>query len=97
MRRKQIALSLEENMRLSYEVHGLSNSDIDGRLGSVIEVVPQLKDMLKPSGAALLGGQGKMVALGRALMARTRLVLLDETFQGLAPVLALPQRSTPTF
>jgi hypothetical protein len=59
MRRKQIALSLEENMRLSYEVHGLSNSDIDGRLGSVIEVVPQLKDMLKPSGAALWAARAR--------------------------------------
>ena len=51
--------------------------------------MPQLKDMLQRSGAALSGGQGKMVALGRALMAGTRLVLLDEPFQGLAPVLAV--------
>jgi len=36
----------------------------------------------------LSGGQGKMAALGRALMAGTKLVLLDEPFQGLAPVLA---------
>jgi branched-chain amino acid transport system ATP-binding protein len=34
------------------------------------------------------GGQGKMIALGRALMVGTRLVLLDEPFQGLAPALA---------
>ena len=44
--------------------------------------------MLRRSGAALSSGQGKMVALGRALMAGTRLVLVDEPFQGLAPVLA---------
>ena len=39
--------------------------------------------------AGLSGGQGKMVALGRALMVGTRAVLLDEPFQGLAPALAL--------
>ncbi len=44
--------------------------------------------MLARSGAALSGGQGKMAALGRAIMAGERLVLLDEPFQGLAPVLA---------
>jgi ABC-type branched-subunit amino acid transport system ATPase component len=44
--------------------------------------------MLSRSGAALSGGQGKMAALGRALMIGTRLILLDEPFQGLAPALA---------
>jgi ABC-type branched-subunit amino acid transport system ATPase component len=82
-------LTVEENMRLPCEAHGLSNSEINDRMSGVLEVVPQLKDMLKRSGAALSGGQGKMVALGRALMAGTRLVLLDEPFQGLAPVLAV--------
>jgi urea transport system ATP-binding protein len=82
-------LSVEENMRLPCEAHGLSTKEIDDRITGVIEVVPQLKEMMKRSGAALSGGQGKMVALGRALMAGTRLVLLDEPFQGLAPVLAV--------
>jgi ABC-type branched-subunit amino acid transport system ATPase component len=82
-------LTVAENMRLPCEAHGLPDRDIDDRIGIVLEVVPQLKDMMKRSGAALSGGQGKMVALGRALMAGTRLVLVDEPFQGLAPVLAV--------
>ena len=82
-------LSVEENMRLPCEAHGLPNAEIDSRMKDVLAVVPQLADMLQRSGATLSGGQGKMVALGRALMAGTRLVLLDEPFQGLAPVLAV--------
>jgi len=82
-------LTVEENLRLPCEAHGLGEAAINDRLQGVLEVVPQLREMLARSGAALSGGQGKMVALGRALMAGTRLVLLDEPFQGLAPVLAL--------
>ena len=82
-------LSVEENLRLPCEVLGLSGAEVDRRLERVLDVVPQLKEMLPRSGAALSGGQGKMAALGRALMVGTRLVLLDEPFQGLAPVLAV--------
>ncbi|MGH8760417.1 MAG: ATP-binding cassette domain-containing protein, partial [Burkholderiales bacterium] len=82
-------LTVEENLRMPCEVQRLAEPEIAERLAAVTDVVPQLKEMLKRSGAALSGGQGKMVALGRALMIGTRLVLLDEPLQGLAPVLAL--------
>ncbi len=82
-------LTVEENLRLPCDVLGLGAAEIERRLARVLEVVPQLKEMLPRSGAALSGGQGKMAALGRALMVGTRLVLLDEPFQGLAPVLAV--------
>jgi branched-chain amino acid transport system ATP-binding protein len=81
-------LTVLENLRLPCEVQGLKHTDIQHHLDAVLEVVPQLKAMLPRSGAALSGGQGKMVALGRALMVGTRLVLLDEPLQGLAPALA---------
>ena len=81
-------LSVLDNLRLPAEVLGLSAAETQLRLDAALEVVPQLEPMLARSGAALSGGQGKMVALGRALMAGTRLVLLDEPLQGLAPVLA---------
>lgn len=81
-------LSVEENLRLPCQVSGLNKAATDQRLAMTLDVVPQLKEMLGRSGAALSGGQGKMAALGRALMIGSRLVLLDEPFQGLAPALA---------
>jgi branched-chain amino acid transport system ATP-binding protein len=82
-------LSVQENLELPCEIINLSHQEIEERLAHVLDVVPQLKPMLSRSGAALSGGQGKMVALGRALMVGSAIVLLDEPFQGLAPALAL--------
>lgn len=83
------SFSVEENLRFPCEVTGLPKKAIDARLAETLAIVPELEPMLPRSGAALSGGQGKMAALGRAIMAGHRLVLLDEPFQGLAPVLAL--------
>lgn len=80
--------TVEDNLRLPCDVLGLAKQETDRRLARVLEAVPQLEAMLPRSGAALSGGQGKIAALGRALMAGDKLVLLDEPFQGLAPVLA---------
>lgn len=82
------SFSVEENLRFPCEVIGMKRSAVDERLAETLTIVPELKPMLARSGAALSGGQGKMAALGRAVMAGERLVLLDEPFQGLAPVLA---------
>ncbi|MFU2052368.1 ABC transporter ATP-binding protein [Bordetella hinzii] len=81
-------MTVEQNLRLPCEVQGQSAEVIEGRLATVLKVVPQLEAMLPRSGAALSGGQGKMVALARAVMVGTRLLMLDEPFQGLAPKLA---------
>jgi branched-chain amino acid transport system ATP-binding protein len=82
------SFSVEENLRFPCEVIGMPRKAVDARLDEVLGIVPELKPMLARSGAALSGGQGKMAALGRAVMVGERLVMLDEPFQGLAPVLA---------
>ena len=82
------SFTVEENLRFPCEVIGMKRAAVDVRLAETLTIVPELKPMLPRSGAALSGGQGKMAALGRAVMAGERLVLLDEPFQGLAPVLA---------
>jgi branched-chain amino acid transport system ATP-binding protein len=80
--------TVEENLRFPCEVIRMPRKAIDERLEETLTIVPELRPMLARSGAALSGGQGKMAALGRAIMAGERVVLLDEPFQGLAPVLA---------
>jgi branched-chain amino acid transport system ATP-binding protein len=81
-------MTVEQNLHLPCEVQGQSKAEIETRVATVLKVVPQLEPMLQRSGSALSGGQGKMVALARAVMVGTRLLMLDEPFLGLAPKLA---------
>ena len=78
-----------ENLRLPAEVLTLPEAELKRRLEMVFGLLPELREFGPRKAAGLSGGQGKMVALGRALMVGTRAVLLDEPFQGLAPALAL--------
>lgn len=78
-----------ENLRLPAEVLKLPEAELRRRLEVVFGLLPELREFGPRKAAGLSGGQGKMVALGRALMVGTRAVLLDEPFQGLAPALAL--------
>jgi len=59
------------------------------RLDEIYALIPQLETLDPRPGGSVSGGQGKMVALGRALMVADRVLLLDEPLQGLAPALAL--------
>ena len=81
--------TVRQNIVLPGEVLRLPKAEIARRLDAVFALLPQLRDLAPRRAAGLSGGQGKMVALGRALMVGTRAVLLDEPFQGLAPALAL--------
>lgn len=83
------SFTVEDNMLLPAQVLRLSEQEIAERLARVYGLLPELKDLAPRKAAGLSGGQGKMVALGRALMVGTKAVLLDEPFQGLAPALAL--------
>ena len=87
-RRLFSAFTVEENLRLPARVARLDAAETRRRLDRVHAILPELREMADRPAGSLSGGQGKMVALGRALMLGTRVLLLDEPFQGLAPVLA---------
>jgi branched-chain amino acid transport system ATP-binding protein len=93
-RRLVAELSVEENIRLPALALKLNKIETKRRLDEVYALLPQLHTMRERPGGGVSGGQGKMVALGRALMVARKVLLLDEPFQGLAPALALDYART---
>ena len=87
-RRLFSAFSVEENLLLPARVGGLDPAETKRRLDRAYSVLPEMAELRARPAGSVSGGQGKMVALARALILGTKLVLLDEPFQGLAPVLA---------
>ena len=79
-------LTVEDNLRLGASVNEKGkNFDQDSK--DVYDLFPVLKDRLSQRGGTLSGGEQQMLAIGRAMMAKPRMLLLDEPSLGIAPKL----------
>ncbi len=77
------ALTVQDNIMLPAWARNLDTAD--ERLDYIYRRMPELSPLVKRRASMLSGGQQKMVALARALMGGTKLLLLDEPFEGLSP------------
>ena len=79
-------LSVGDNLRLGSYLHR-AKADREEPLERVFALFPRLKERLAQRAETLSGGEQQMLAIGRALMTRPRLLMLDEPSQGIMPKL----------
>ncbi|HEU5013206.1 MAG TPA: ABC transporter ATP-binding protein [Roseiflexaceae bacterium] len=80
-------LSVLENLELGAYIHDTRTDAYRADLDRVLTLFPRLRERVSQKGGTLSGGEQQMLAIGRALMTRPRVLLLDEPSMGLAPVL----------
>ena len=84
-RRVFTRMTVEENLEMGGYTR--PNGEIDASIASVYEQFPRLKERRKQVAGTLSGGEQQMLAMGRALMSKPKLLMLDEPSMGLAPIL----------
>ena len=84
-RRVFLQMSVEENLEMG--AFTAQRSTIEGSLENVYERFPRLKERRRQVAGTLSGGEQQMLAMGRGLMSRPKLMMLDEPSMGLAPIL----------